>query len=433
MRRTVLCGVLATVIAAALPCSAEDVLIYDEHFGGANSDLEAACGLTGDYTCTRVDDEATLASELDGGTQDIVMIDLLYGWFATPATESSLLAFIDAGGRAVLHLASLEAHTSFADDLGAEVTATHGGVQDVNGSGLMFNNAADGGHSVPTPLTAGNSISGADQELDVSGSDPTAAAVFAYDTIFGVPAAVTSRSSTVVLLGFSPDETGRSDMDSDGVIDVQEFLSNCLDFTLSCYDEDGDGDGFTTCGEPADCDDEDEDVHPDALEVPGDGVDSNCDGSDGEDGDGDGYGSPESGGDDCDDGDASIHPDAEEAPNGVDDDCDDDVDEGTELADDDGDGYSEVDGDCDDEDDDVGPDVTEDCYDGIDNNCDGLIDGDDIESCPDVGDDDEDDDDAPPGGSSTVGGCKCGTSTRSAGSTIPAALLILLCLRRRRA
>ena len=37
--------------------------------------------------------------------------------------------------------------------------------------------------------------------------------------------------------------------------------------------EDNDGDGYT---EDVDCDDDDPDVHPDAEETAGDGVDSNC-------------------------------------------------------------------------------------------------------------------------------------------------------------
>lgn len=41
--------------------------------------------------------------------------------------------------------------------------------------------------------------------------------------------------------------------------------------------EDADGDGYE---DGLDCDDNDPDVHPDAVETPGDGVDSNCDGED---------------------------------------------------------------------------------------------------------------------------------------------------------
>ena len=41
---------------------------------------------------------------------------------------------------------------------------------------------------------------------------------------------------------------------------------------------DGDGDGFTP--EDGDCDDDNPEVHPEATETPGDGIDSNCDGED---------------------------------------------------------------------------------------------------------------------------------------------------------
>jgi len=42
--------------------------------------------------------------------------------------------------------------------------------------------------------------------------------------------------------------------------------------------EDLDGDGYSSA--EGDCDDEDENIHPEAEETPGDGVDSNCDGED---------------------------------------------------------------------------------------------------------------------------------------------------------
>ncbi len=72
---------------------------------------------------------------------------------------------------------------------------------------------------------------------------------------------------------------------------------------------DGDGDGWEP---PEDCDDDDRDVHPDATEVPYNGVDEDCQDGDLVDVDGDGYSAVEAGGDDCADANASIHPDAEE-------------------------------------------------------------------------------------------------------------------------
>jgi hypothetical protein len=108
------------------------------------------------------------------------------------------------------------------------------------------------------------------------------------------------------------------------------------------------------------------------------------------DADGDGFDTA----DDCDDGDASVNPEAEEACNGVDDDCDGDIDEGVALTfyvDADGDGFGDpaalveacdlpdgavLDGtDCDDTDPEIYPDAPERC-DGVDQDCDGEIDED---------------------------------------------------------
>ena len=167
-------------------------------------------------------------------------------------------------------------------------------------------------------------------------------------------------------------------------------------------DEDQDGDGFTP--NTGDCDDEDDTVYPGADEVCADATDNDCNGLvDDRDIDGDAHidetcvnydGSYPI--DDCDDADYSIHPDATEYQDGVDNNCDGDIDEGTEAFDDDGDCYcvsttctgstssscgSVVTGDCDDSDASVNPEaldepdmsyVDADC-DGVDGDLDGSV------------------------------------------------------------
>jgi predicted outer membrane repeat protein len=112
---------------------------------------------------------------------------------------------------------------------------------------------------------------------------------------------------------------------------------------------------------------------------------------DDEDADGDGISAWDG---DCDDSDPNVYPGAIETPDGVDEDCDGVVDNDTDAFDDDGDGYNEWDGDCDDGEALVNPGAPEYCN-GIDDDCDGVLpayeedgDGDGYIECADCDDTD---------------------------------------------
>ena len=225
-------------------------------------------------------------------------------------------------------------------------------------------------------------------------------------------------SATEVCDGVDNDCSG----DADG--------SDAADATTWYADSDGDGFGDASsstlaCEQPAqhveddsDCEDGDAAVNPDASETCNDS-DDDCDGLTDDDDpglsgastwyldhDGDGYGDAAHGVEaceapsshvsddqDCDDLDAAVHPGATEDCDGIDGDCDGDIDEDlpttTWYDDDDGDGYGDPDAvtesceqptgtvtvgeDCDDTDASIQPLATEVC-DGVDNDCDGDTD-----------------------------------------------------------
>jgi large repetitive protein len=194
------------------------------------------------------------------------------------------------------------------------------------------------------------------------------------------------------------------DHDCDGLANE----SDSADALAFYADADGDGFGLSTdrrvaCSAPdgyaplrGDCNDADAAIHPGAPETDcTDPIDRNCDGSVGlEDLDADGYSACE----ECNDADAATHPGAFETCDNEDDDCDGAIDENptgapTFEADSDGDaatdpartvvacrppdGYaiaSEL-ADCNDEDASVYPGAVEVC-DGVDQDCDRLIDDD---------------------------------------------------------
>jgi hypothetical protein len=190
-----------------------------------------------------------------------------------------------------------------------------------------------------------------------------------------------------------PDLIGGDDCDD---FEPLEFPGNpeiCDNLDNDCdggFDNDGDGDGVDPCS--GDCAEGVAEVYPGAAEVC-DGFDTDCssgsadpDDPSEQDNDADGYvecdtytdhGADLDGGEDCDDTDAATHPSAGEACDGVDNNCDGLVDEDLDA-----DGVSPcgpdgtagtADDDCDDREPLAFPGAAEDC-DGLDNDCNGTVD-----------------------------------------------------------
>ena len=144
---------------------------------------------------------------------------------------------------------------------------------------------------------------------------------------------------------------------------------------FSALQIDNDEDGYTE--EQGDCDDTNSSIHPNATEV-ANGLDDDCNGQiDEGDDDGDGYNEAQG---DCDDNDPTVSPAAPEVPNGDDDNCNGQIDEGTIHWDNDGDGYcasgvcqntTNTEIDCNDSNASIYPNAIEVCADGVDNNCNG--------------------------------------------------------------
>ena len=221
----------------------------------------------------------------------------------------------------------------------------------------------------------------------------------------------------------TPETCNGVDDDCDGTVDPEDSIG-CV---VWWKDEDGDGSGgeISACiceGLPGfsqasgDCDDDNPGISPAVPEVCN-GLDDDCDGEVDEpdavgcvsawlDEDGDGWGGPDNDcvcdpvapfalkGGDCDDQQAGVNPGAQEVCNGLDDDCDGSTDEPsaagcvTAWLDEDGDGwggpqevclcepiapYVTQGGDCDDSHAGVNPGAPEACN-GLDDDCDGLVD-----------------------------------------------------------
>ena len=217
----------------------------------------------------------------------------------------------------------------------------------------------------------------AEAELTLSGAGdmPTTVRDWLVEGDFEVlddPLQVPQGEQRLITLRFSPQTDAAQDVELIVASDADD-----VEFVLrgnSCTGpgQDLDGDGYTICG--GDCDDDDDDAHPGAVET-ADGTDEDCDGvvdngTSAYDDDGDGESEDDG---DCNDGDPEVFSAQEETRNGIDDDCDGVIDDGVGNLDTDGDGYLEEAGDCDNDDPTVYPGAPE-LEDGIDNDCDGVVD-----------------------------------------------------------
>ncbi len=267
----------------------------------------------------------------------------------------------------------------------------------------------------------------ADADLDGHGDPALSASACSCPTGFVASATDCDDRSAATFPG-ADELCNAVDDDCDGSVDEQ-----AIDAPTWYADADADGHGdaastVTACTCPGgfvasddDCDDNDASASPTALEFC-DGIDNDCDGVSDEDNavdssrwyrdeDGDGWGDPDMSAlscfeipryvhndEDCDDHDAGSSPSAPELCDGIDNDCDgrvddDPVDSLIWYADGDGDGFGAEPavasceqpsghvldgGDCDDSDAAIHPVAAEHC-DGVDEDCDGLVDNDTVD------------------------------------------------------
>ncbi|HKJ05594.1 MAG TPA: MopE-related protein, partial [Geopsychrobacteraceae bacterium] len=186
---------------------------------------------------------------------------------------------------------------------------------------------------------------------------------------------------------------GATDICGDGI--DQDCSGADLECPIDPNTVDDDADGYTE--NQGDCNDAEASINPGATDICGDGIDQDCSGSDlacpidpnTVDDDADGYTENQG---DCNDTDATVNPGATDVcGDGIDQDCSgsDAVCEptGPTCTDADGDGYAIEGGecgpvDCNDENPAINPAAAKRCEDGVDDNCDGLADGQDSQTCP---------------------------------------------------
>jgi len=357
-------GSTATVASADMDCSGSGESTLDTDC----DDAEATTHPSADEYCDGHDDDC------DGDTDESSAVDAST-WYAD--ADGDLYGDPLSTDRACTQPTGYVTDTTDCDDTNGTInpeeteTVADGIDQDCDsGDTCYVDNDGDGYGTTSTVASSDMDCSDTGEstaDTDFDDSEPTA-----------YPGA-----SEVVADGIDQDGDGGDscyeDLDGDGYGASTTATSSDLD----CDDE-----GEST--DSSDLDDSDGSTYPGALEIPGDGIDQDCDGGDicYVDADGDGYGttatvastdldctdSGESALDtDCDDSDTAAYPSATETwYDGADQDCD-----AASDYDQDGDGYdSDAHGgaDCDDLTGSTNPGTAEIWYDGTDQDCDGWSD-----------------------------------------------------------
>ena len=299
-------------------------------------------------SATEVCDAADVDEDCDGVSDDAdASVD--------PSTRTT--TWLDGDGDGYGAGASADAcdppsdHVSNADDCddgdaaiapGATETPGDGVDSDCDGTDLCFVDADDDGYVSADGATAVGAATACTGSGEGTASDPTGDC---DDAVATTHPGATEGIGDEVDSDCDGQEVCLVDGDDDGFVGDATATTTSAD--VDCTDT-----GEARAGaDTGDCDDDRSDVYPGAPEPDcEDPVDYNCDGSTGQDdADADGWPACE----DCDDADGAVHPDAPEDCNGVDDNCDGVVDEGCGDGDDTG-GSSDSGSSDDDDDDDDG-------------------------------------------------------------------------------
>ncbi len=367
----------ALVLLSLLACRSPDIGVYQIQKRLA---VTAALVDVGDVPVGATHDFTLQLDSVAGGdieVRNVSVLDVQGSFFVwdgvlplVPADESAFLGLTYAPEAAGYHTSRVTI-VSESETSQIEVTVRGRGIA---ATGEVWPAVIDFG-----PVAVGDS---ATESVTVYNSSDLPIDIAAFEV--GAPFSVATSAPLTIAPGqdadidvvFSPTDTNQAtdviEFDAGDFLELPSVDLRCNACSIGLpglYDTDGDG--FSACAD--DCDDTDPTVFPTATEV-FDAIDQDCDslvdeGTEGYDDDGDGYAEIEG---DCNDNDPTVGPISTEDPNnGVDDDCDGVVDLGS--ADDDGDGYSPSGGDCNDNDATVHPGATE-LPDGMDQDCDGVVD-----------------------------------------------------------